>query len=158
MGDDRGERFIRPHPARYNFFCKLPLDPRLPLTFYLFVYIASRKLSIPWFHWPAQLSLFHPASESRSNNYVEQLNDSTKTEREKPSPFSDPNSGSSPPEPVHRARDGREDVDAIHRLMQNPVLYDPLRAPRYPIILCHGAPLANHDFKESADLINLISY
>ena len=83
---------------------------------------------------------------------MEQLNDSTKTEGKKLSPSSDPNSGSGlpgPPEPVDPPREGRENVDAIHRLMQNPVLYDPLRAPRYPIILCHGAPLANRDLNES---------
>ncbi|OBZ71448.1 hypothetical protein A0H81_08511 [Grifola frondosa] len=34
----------------------------------------------------------------------------------------------SPPEPP----------DIIHRLLYSPVLYDPLRAPRYPIALCHG--------------------
>ncbi|KAG6887327.1 hypothetical protein C0995_016146 [Termitomyces sp. Mi166 len=28
--------------------------------------------------------------------------------------------------------------DTIHQLMQNPALYDPLRVPRYPIVLCHG--------------------
>ncbi|GLB38160.1 putative triacylglycerol lipase [Lyophyllum shimeji] len=28
--------------------------------------------------------------------------------------------------------------DTIHQLMHNPTLYDPLRAPRYPIVLCHG--------------------
>ena len=46
-----------------------------------------------------------------------------------------------PPEPADRDRDNRESLDEIHRLMQNPVLYDPLRAPRYPIVLCHGASL-----------------
>lgn len=28
--------------------------------------------------------------------------------------------------------------DTIHRLMRNPTLLDPTRAPRYPIVLCHG--------------------
>ncbi|KAG6844064.1 hypothetical protein H0H87_010062 [Tephrocybe sp. NHM501043] len=28
--------------------------------------------------------------------------------------------------------------DTIHQLMQNPTLYNPLRSPRYPIVLCHG--------------------
>ncbi|RPD74028.1 alpha/beta-hydrolase [Lentinus tigrinus ALCF2SS1-7] len=28
--------------------------------------------------------------------------------------------------------------DQIHLLMNNPALYDPLRTPRYPIVLCHG--------------------
>ncbi|KZP26319.1 alpha/beta-hydrolase [Athelia psychrophila] len=32
----------------------------------------------------------------------------------------------------------QESLDTIHRLIQSPVLYDPLRAPRYPIVLCHG--------------------
>jgi len=57
--------------------------------------------------------------------------------------YSDFNAGRSPPEspePMDRAREERQNVDEIHRLIQNPVLYNPLRAPRYPIILCHGAP------------------
>ena len=29
--------------------------------------------------------------------------------------------------------------DIIHQLLVNPALYDPLRTPRYPIVLCHGA-------------------
>ncbi|KAF5369596.1 hypothetical protein D9758_002629 [Tetrapyrgos nigripes] len=28
--------------------------------------------------------------------------------------------------------------DTIHRLITNPALFDPLRKPRYPIVLCHG--------------------
>ena len=31
-----------------------------------------------------------------------------------------------------------EDVDIIHQLLRNPTLYDPIRKPRYPIVLCHG--------------------
>lgn len=142
MGDDRGERFIRSHPARYEIF----FGPKSGTLFDLFLkmYVATRKLSIPWFHWPTQLSLFHHESESGSNNNVGQFNNPKKTEAKKVSPFSEPNSGPSPPEPsepVRRAKKERKDVDEIHRLVQNPVLYNPLRAPRYPIILCHGAPL-----------------
>jgi triacylglycerol lipase len=29
-------------------------------------------------------------------------------------------------------------LDIIHRLMQHPALYDPVRAPRNPVVLCHG--------------------
>ncbi|THH12923.1 hypothetical protein EW146_g7241 [Bondarzewia mesenterica] len=29
-------------------------------------------------------------------------------------------------------------LDTIHRLILSPVLYDPIRTPRYPIVLCHG--------------------
>lgn len=28
--------------------------------------------------------------------------------------------------------------DQIHTLLDNPVLLDPIRKPRYPIVLCHG--------------------
>ncbi|KAL1946076.1 hypothetical protein VTO73DRAFT_15203 [Trametes versicolor] len=28
--------------------------------------------------------------------------------------------------------------DQIHQLISNPALYEPVRAPRYPIVLCHG--------------------
>src|SRR5579875_1010720 len=28
--------------------------------------------------------------------------------------------------------------DTIHKLLTNPALYDPLRIPRNPIVLCHG--------------------
>jgi triacylglycerol lipase len=32
----------------------------------------------------------------------------------------------------------KEPHDTIHRLMSNPALYDPVRPPRQPIVLCHG--------------------
>ncbi|KAF9068575.1 hypothetical protein BDP27DRAFT_1326951 [Rhodocollybia butyracea] len=31
-----------------------------------------------------------------------------------------------------------KELDTIHKLIKNPVLYDPLRVPRNPIVLCHG--------------------
>lgn len=34
----------------------------------------------------------------------------------------------------HHAQPG----DTIHRLIANPALYDPVRKPRHPIVLCHG--------------------
>lgn len=33
-----------------------------------------------------------------------------------------------------------EPPDIIHQLLRNPVLYNPLRTPRNPIVLCHGIP------------------
>lgn len=33
------------------------------------------------------------------------------------------------------------DADIIHQLLQNPALYEPMRKPRYPIVLCHGTTL-----------------
>ena len=29
-------------------------------------------------------------------------------------------------------------TDQIHQIINNPALYDPVRKPRYPIVLCHG--------------------
>ncbi|KIJ62664.1 hypothetical protein HYDPIDRAFT_93977 [Hydnomerulius pinastri MD-312] len=43
---------------------------------------------------------------------------------------------SSPPPPY--PEDGFQNQDTIHRLMSNPALLNPIRAPRYPIVLCHG--------------------
>jgi triacylglycerol lipase len=31
-----------------------------------------------------------------------------------------------------------EPSDVLHQLLHNPVLYNPLRTPRNPIVLCHG--------------------
>jgi len=28
--------------------------------------------------------------------------------------------------------------DVIHQLLVHPALFDPIRTPRYPIVLCHG--------------------
>jgi triacylglycerol lipase len=37
-----------------------------------------------------------------------------------------------------RVPERSETLDTMHQLLQNPALYDPLRTPRYPIVLCHG--------------------
>ncbi|KAF5314946.1 hypothetical protein D9619_007396 [Psilocybe cf. subviscida] len=48
-------------------------------------------------------------------------------------------------DPRHRKLPSRDpfrqpnrDDDTIHKLFMNPVLFDPIRTPRYPIVLCHG--------------------
>ena len=137
MDDDRGEWFRR-HPARYA--CANLRNSSSGFDTLSRPSIASGKLSIPWFRWPARLSLFYPAS--RSVNYMQHSNDQKSTEKN--APPSEPGScprPQGPSEPADPGREDREGTDEIHRLMQNPVLYDPLRAPRYPIVLCHGAPL-----------------
>lgn len=137
-----GEQFIRQHRPRYGISALITSGSG-SLSNFLFDCIASWKFSVPWLHWPAQLSLFHPASGSRSNGFLEQLNGPTKTDGGRIPPYSDPNPGHSPPgppEPMDHVREERQNVDEIHRLIQSPVLYNPLRAPRYPIVLCHGAP------------------
>ncbi|KAG1715711.1 hypothetical protein ID866_1427, partial [Astraeus odoratus] len=47
-------------------------------------------------------------------------------------PFPSPSSVTQKP----KVDPGKQDV--IHRLMNNPTLFDPIRTPRYPIVLCHG--------------------
>ncbi|TRM62145.1 Alpha/Beta hydrolase protein [Schizophyllum amplum] len=46
-------------------------------------------------------------------------------------------SPSQPPRPPESDRKRRR-TDVIHKLMANPALFDPLRRPRYPLVLCHG--------------------
>ncbi|KAH9020231.1 alpha/beta-hydrolase [Lactarius pseudohatsudake] len=90
------------------------------------------KASIPWLRWPARPSLFQPAS--RTANYAQQLSEPPRTDPDGRSPVPTPYPPPSPsPTPTEHG-----DRGAIHRLMQSPVLYDPLRAPRFPIVLCHG--------------------
>ncbi len=126
MRDNRGEQLDR-HPPRYKNSAQT----------------ASRSgtvFNFPFFMWVAS-----------GNDFAEQLNGSTKTDDERIPPYSDPNS--EPPDPMDRAREERKNVDEIHRLIQNTVLYNPLRVPRYPIVLCHGAPLADYDLRINANLI-----
>jgi hypothetical protein len=43
------------------------------------------------------------------------------------------------PNPPKRPKEREsESIDTIHRLMWHPALYEPMRRPRYPIVLCHG--------------------
>ena len=44
-----------------------------------------------------------------------------------------------PPPPNCTFFSGSRPLDQIHQLIENPALYDPVRKPRYPIVLCHGA-------------------
>ncbi|KAH8822564.1 alpha beta-hydrolase [Flagelloscypha sp. PMI_526] len=43
-----------------------------------------------------------------------------------------------PDPPPGPGNDPFKPLDIIHKLIQNPALYDPLRKPRFPIVLCHG--------------------
>ncbi|KAJ3771310.1 alpha beta-hydrolase [Lentinula raphanica] len=61
-----------------------------------------------------------------------------------PSPGPSTSSSSSPKtsresrEPQRDPEYGENKDDTIHKLLRNPVLYEPLRLPRSPIVLCHG--------------------
>ncbi|KAI5989111.1 alpha beta-hydrolase [Pisolithus albus] len=39
---------------------------------------------------------------------------------------------------VSMVKEASSTSNTIHRLMSNPALFDPIRTPRYPIVLCHG--------------------
>ncbi|KAF7341981.1 Ubiquitin-related modifier 1 [Mycena venus] len=43
-----------------------------------------------------------------------------------------------PPEPRPEGERDISQLDTIHQLLLNPALFDPLRTPRYPIVLSHG--------------------
>ena len=40
--------------------------------------------------------------------------------------------------PKHDSPEQHREPTLIQRLMNNPALFDPIRAPRHPIVLCHG--------------------
>lgn len=42
-------------------------------------------------------------------------------------------------------------VDQLHILLNSPTLFDPVRKPRYPIVLCHGMYVAGACFIESTN-------
>jgi len=55
------------------------------------------------------------------------------------SPYPDPKGSIQPPELEKAPPEFHYDPDSpISRLMNNPTLFDPLRRPRNPIVLCHG--------------------
>ncbi|KDQ62077.1 hypothetical protein JAAARDRAFT_65899 [Jaapia argillacea MUCL 33604] len=80
-------------------------------------------------NWRSFLS-FSSQSDGGSGDSPKQ----SETDRE---PSKDQNDAKKPSPPLpYKPKSTRD--DPIHRLLKNPVLYDPLRAPRHPIVLCHG--------------------
>ena len=99
----------------------------------------SGRLSIPWPRWPLRLSLLYPSSRSAQQLAEPPRTDGDGGRSSAPIPRSNPNRHPPPTE-----KQQHENRGAIHRLMHSPVLYDPLRAPRFPIVLCHGACAHTH--------------
>ncbi|KAA1476853.1 alpha/beta-hydrolase [Dentipellis sp. KUC8613] len=89
--------------------------------------LQASGFSIPWprLRWPSRISLFG----STTTDSHKPASDDTDTDAD-----SSPSPASTPPKPAKP----RPPPDALHQLLQSPVLYDPLRAPRNPIVLCHG--------------------
>ncbi|KAJ6481729.1 Alpha/Beta hydrolase protein [Mycena sanguinolenta] len=91
--------------------------------------------SPPWPPSPtlsmSDLSL-HETGSDNSSNIPELLPDRPKPHRHRQPP---------PPEPRRPGPEVGQDIselDAIHQLLLHPALFDPLRTPRYPIVLSHG--------------------
>ncbi|KAF8073499.1 Alpha/Beta hydrolase protein [Lyophyllum atratum] len=88
--------------------------------------------SRPWqgrrWSWPALLSTF---TEQDSPMHAEDPPPPPKPQKSR---RSDTPTNLPPPEPPQAPAP----LDTIHQLIQNPALRDPLRTPRYPIVLCHG--------------------
>lgn len=80
--------------------------------------------------WPSPL--YTSEAQAPENNVTQPAIDSPKRNSQ-PSNFPNKN----PPPEVESQP---ESIDIIHRLMNNPALFDPVRTPRYPIVLCHGRP------------------
>ena len=99
----------------------------------------SGRLSIPWPRWPLRLSLLYPSSRSAQQLAEPPRTDGDGGRSSAPIPRSNRNRHPPPTE-----KQQHENRGAIHRLMHSPVLYDPLRAPRFPIVLCHGACAHTH--------------
>ncbi|KAH6912578.1 lipase 2 [Coprinopsis sp. MPI-PUGE-AT-0042] len=87
-------------------------------------YVQASSVSIPW--WP---SLFSSSPGQRQS--------SSAPEPKRSHPHRQQNSA---PNPSKEGRDEEPELpkDIIHKLLVNPALSDPLRTPRYPIVLCHG--------------------
>ncbi|KAJ7177960.1 Alpha/Beta hydrolase protein [Mycena filopes] len=91
--------------------------------------------SLPWLSWPAfsmsnqSQRTFEPAG-SDSAGSTPNNSPSTRPRPRKPHK-------STPPNPLPNSQPPL-DPDPIHQLLLHPALFDPVRTPRYPIVLTHG--------------------
>jgi triacylglycerol lipase len=98
-------------------------------TFANFSSTTAVGLSLPWLN--SRWSL-----PPKAERIVETTVPHTEVNDTSPSP--EANKSASPNPGGQRHRDPHMNDDVIHQLMYNPALYDPLRKPRFPIVLCHG--------------------
>ena len=98
-------------------------------------------IAIPWprLRWPFELFQISPR---RRRPELEPWPPDDFDPMHSPTPSSEQNQRRPPPpekkEKKKLPTPPRERDSAIHQLMRNPALRDPIRAPRYPIVLCHG--------------------
>ncbi|KAI0049428.1 alpha/beta-hydrolase [Auriscalpium vulgare] len=89
--------------------------------------VQALGISLPWPRWSSPASLLFRRSAAAQDEL-----DVSEPDRE---PKMRPREPSPPPE-NHDPTPENDGV--IQQLMRSPVLFDPVRAPRYPIVLCHG--------------------
>ncbi|EJC98498.1 alpha/beta-hydrolase [Fomitiporia mediterranea MF3/22] len=89
--------------------------------------------------WPWNTASAHPTRRAHSVS-VDEANSQGSVEEnqptEKPTPPSTPSPERRTPPTSHTTPN--EPLTPIYSLMLNPTLFDPIRAPRNPIVLCHG--------------------
>ncbi|KZV64141.1 alpha/beta-hydrolase [Peniophora sp. CONT] len=98
------------------------------------------SIPLPRLTWPFELFQLSPR---RTRPELESTPSRDHTPSHSPTPSSEQRPRAPPPPKEKKEKKklptpprGRDST--IHKLMQNPALRDPLRAPRYPIVLCHG--------------------
>lgn len=100
-----------------------------------FCFYTENSTAFPWigksWTWPSLLSTSaYPGTHDSGSR-----NDPPPP----PKPQKDEKPSQKPPRaPLTEPRQKPHSLDTIHQLIRNPALYDPLRTPRYPIVLCHG--------------------
>ncbi|KAJ7093983.1 hypothetical protein B0H15DRAFT_831481 [Mycena belliarum] len=101
--------------------------------------VNSTRLSFPpassslsWWSWP---TLAMSAQGQRDSEQLEGFAHNPPAKRHRPRQVPK----STPPEPSQpEIEKDPSKLDAIHQLLLHPALFDPLRTPRYPIVLSHG--------------------
>jgi len=93
-------------------------------------------LSLPWVgriqSWSSVLSLYvAPYPNNSPNNPPPPTNRSPSKDQDQ-DPFKLP--------PAHKEKLVQLPPDIIHQLLASPTLFEPLRRPRFPVVLCHGTP------------------
>ena len=83
---------------------------------------------LPWFR-PTRPHSTHPSAPAPPDNQTPPVCSSVTSEPQPSGPQSDPSAPQLPKEPRN---------DTIKKLMSSPALFDPIRTPRHPIVLCHG--------------------
>ena len=109
------------------------IEPRLShhLTDHLYL---PDPFSLPWVghtqSWSSVLSLYLcPYPNNSPGNPPPPTNRSPSKDQDQ-DPFELP--------PTHKEKLAQLSPDIIHQLLASPTLFEPLRRPRFPVVLCHG--------------------